>query len=106
MAAIFVAATRQHVGKTSSCLGIVNGMRARLKDCGFIKPVGQRHVPVFEDGGTDQAASAAAAMAAAATAPGLWAMVAAVAMARERAAERAVATAEGATAAAARRSLR
>lgn len=73
MAAIFVAATRQHVGKTSSCLGIVNGMRARLKDCGFIKPVGQRHVPVFEDadGGLDEkAASAAAANAAAAALQG------------------------------------
>ena len=44
MAAIFVAATRQHVGKTSSCLGIVNGMKQRLPGggCGFIKPVGQQ----------------------------------------------------------------
>ncbi len=48
MAAIFVAATRQHVGKTSSCLGIVNGMKRRLDSVGFIKPVGQRHVPVFD----------------------------------------------------------
>ena len=48
MAAIFVAATRQHVGKTSSCLGIVNGMKRRLDSVGFIKPVGQRHVPVSD----------------------------------------------------------
>ena len=62
MAAIFVAATRQHVGKTSSCLGIVNGMKQRLPGggCGFIKPVGQRHVPVGTPTDPSLAAAAAA----------------------------------------------
>lgn len=42
--AVFIAATRQHVGKTSSCLGIVSGMAKRFDRVGFIKPVGQEHV--------------------------------------------------------------
>mmetsp|Transcript_21323 Transcript_21323/g.48097 ORF Transcript_21323/g.48097 Transcript_21323/m.48097 type:complete len:383 (-) Transcript_21323:265-1413(-) len=46
MSAVFVGATRQHVGKSSSCLGIVNVMKKKFGKCGFIKPVGQRHVPV------------------------------------------------------------
>mmetsp|Transcript_30535 Transcript_30535/g.36019 ORF Transcript_30535/g.36019 Transcript_30535/m.36019 type:complete len:385 (+) Transcript_30535:66-1220(+) len=46
MAAIFVGATKQHVGKSSSCLGLVSGFKERLGKCGFIKPVGQRWLPV------------------------------------------------------------
>lgn len=44
--AIFVAATAQHVGKTTTCLGIVSGLQKRFQRVGFIKPVGQQHVPV------------------------------------------------------------
>eukprot|EP01084_Bolivina_argentea_P161079 280421_1 len=40
---VFVAATRQHVGKTTTCLAIMSGLKKRYKDVGFIKPVGQEH---------------------------------------------------------------
>lgn len=43
---IFIAATRQHVGKTSTSLAIVSGLQKRFDKVGFIKPVGQQHVPV------------------------------------------------------------
>lgn len=46
MSAIFVGATKQHVGKSSSCLGLVSGMKTKFGKCGFIKPVGQRWLPV------------------------------------------------------------
>lgn len=45
---IFIAATRQNDGKTTISLGLIRGFRKRLKDVGFIKPVGQRYV--FEHG--------------------------------------------------------
>lgn len=48
-AAVYVAATRQHVGKTSTCLGLLQGLTSRLEDIGFLKPVGQQSVLV--DGG-------------------------------------------------------
>ncbi len=47
--AIFIAATGQHVGKTTLCLGIYSGILKRLKNVGFIKPVGQHHIQT-EDG--------------------------------------------------------
>lgn len=43
---IFVAATRQHVGKTTTSLAIMSGLKKRFNKVGFIKPVGQQHVPV------------------------------------------------------------
>lgn len=45
---IFIAATGQHVGKTTICLGVISGLIKRFGEVGFIKPVGQRHVPVSE----------------------------------------------------------
>ena len=48
---IFVAATRQHVGKTSSSLAIVSGLMKRFDKVGFIKPVGQQHVEVKSEAG-------------------------------------------------------
>ncbi|KAI9919601.1 hypothetical protein PsorP6_017713 [Peronosclerospora sorghi] len=45
-AAVYVAATRQHVGKTSTCLGILQGLTSRLDRIGFLKPVGQESVAV------------------------------------------------------------
>jgi phosphate acetyltransferase len=42
--AIFVAATGQHVGKTTVCLGIMSGLRKRFRSVGFLKPVGQELV--------------------------------------------------------------
>ena len=44
---IFVAATKQHVGKTSTSLALLSGLQKRFDKVGFIKPVGQQHVPVF-----------------------------------------------------------
>lgn len=46
--AIFVAATAQHVGKTTACLGIVSGLMKRYNRVGFIKPVGQEQVEAEE----------------------------------------------------------
>ena len=42
--AVFVAATGQHVGKTTICLGLMSGLKKRYKSVGFIKPIGQEHV--------------------------------------------------------------
>lgn len=42
--AFFVAATGQHVGKTTTCLGLVSGLMKKHKRVGFIKPIGQEHV--------------------------------------------------------------
>lgn len=41
---VFIAATGQHVGKTTICLGIIAGLKKRFQRVGFIKPVGQLHV--------------------------------------------------------------
>lgn len=43
---IFIAATGQNVGKTTTCLGVISGLQKRFQKVGFIKPVGQRHVKV------------------------------------------------------------
>ncbi|MBS3904226.1 MAG: AAA family ATPase [Simkania sp.] len=42
--AIFIASTGQHVGKTTTCLGLVGGLSKRFPTIGFMKPVGQEHV--------------------------------------------------------------
>ncbi|EQC38313.1 hypothetical protein SDRG_04033 [Saprolegnia diclina VS20] len=44
--AVYVAATRQHVGKTSTCLGLLQGLTSRFENIGYIKPVGQQSVLV------------------------------------------------------------
>lgn len=44
--AFFVAATGQHVGKTTTCLGLVSGLLKKHKNVGFIKPIGQEHVEI------------------------------------------------------------
>lgn len=50
---IFVAATGQHVGKTTVSLALMSGLKKRLNRVGFMKPVGQQHVPVSDGrGGT------------------------------------------------------
>jgi phosphate acetyltransferase len=43
---IFIGATGQDVGKTTTCLGVMAGLRKQFSSVGFIKPVGQRHVSV------------------------------------------------------------
>ncbi|MCB1110841.1 MAG: AAA family ATPase, partial [Chlamydiia bacterium] len=44
--AFFIAATGQHVGKTTTCLGLVSGLMKKYKNVGFIKPIGQEHVEI------------------------------------------------------------
>lgn len=46
--AIFIGATGQNVGKTTTCLGLISGLKKRYSKVGFIKPVGQQHVTVGE----------------------------------------------------------
>ena len=46
MRPIFVAATRQHVGKTTVSLALMSGLQRRFPRVGFMKPVGQQHVSV------------------------------------------------------------
>lgn len=47
---IYVAATSQHVGKTTTCLAILEGLKKRFpSSIGYVKPVGQQHVPVYSD---------------------------------------------------------
>ncbi len=43
---IFVAATEQNVGKTTTSLGLYGALRHRFRSIGFIKPVGQRFIDV------------------------------------------------------------
>lgn len=42
----FIAATGQNVGKTTTCLGLLAGLKKKFQDVGFIKPVGQEHIEV------------------------------------------------------------
>lgn len=44
MNAFFIAATGQNIGKTTTCLGLLSGLKKRHKSVGFIKPVGQEHI--------------------------------------------------------------
>jgi BioD-like phosphotransacetylase family protein len=45
---IFIAATGQNVGKTTTCLGMFAKMRKLGMNAGFIKPVGQRYLDIEE----------------------------------------------------------
>ena len=42
--AVFIAATGQNVGKTTTCLGLVSGLMKRHGAIGYMKPIGQEHV--------------------------------------------------------------
>ena len=50
---IFVAATRQHVGKTTVSLALMSGLKKRFGRVGFIKPVGQQHITLTDEHGRD-----------------------------------------------------
>lgn len=52
--AIFVAATGQHVGKTTLCLGLLSGLKKRYKSVGFLKPVGQEIVKTVDGNEVDK----------------------------------------------------
>ncbi len=44
--ALFIAATGQNVGKTTTCLGLLSGLKKKFQTVGFMKPVGQEHVEI------------------------------------------------------------
>lgn len=47
---IYVAATREHVGKTTTCLALMAGLKKRFPNSvGFMKPVGQKQVTVHSN---------------------------------------------------------
>ena len=50
---IYVAATKQHAGKTTVSLALMSGLTKRFGKVGFIKPVGQQHVPVQTSDGDE-----------------------------------------------------
>ncbi len=43
---VFIAATRQHDGKTTTSLGLLAALRQAHRRIGYIKPVGQRYVEI------------------------------------------------------------
>lgn len=45
---VFIAATRQHDGKTTTSLGLIAALQKKFARIGYIKPVGQRFVEVAE----------------------------------------------------------
>lgn len=45
---VFIAATRQNDGKTTTSLGLLAALQARFPRIGYIKPVGQRFVEIEE----------------------------------------------------------
>jgi len=45
---IYVAATRQNDGKTTICLGLIAALQKRVRNVGYIKPVGQRYIEINE----------------------------------------------------------
>ncbi len=42
----YVASTGQHVGKTTTCLGLLSGLNKKTKSVGFLKPIGQQYVEI------------------------------------------------------------
>lgn len=51
---LFVASTGQHVGKTTTCLGLFSALEKQYSQIGFIKPVGQEHVQLNDEGPVDK----------------------------------------------------
>jgi phosphate acetyltransferase len=52
--AFFVAATGQNVGKTTTCLGLIAGLKNRFSSVGYLKPIGQETVEVASGGVVDK----------------------------------------------------
>lgn len=48
---IYVAATKEHVGKTSTSMALLSGLQKRFHKVGFMKPVGQKSLRVQTDDG-------------------------------------------------------
>lgn len=51
---IFIAATDQHVGKTTLCLGLLSGLKKRLPTVCFLKPIGQERVQLASGAHVDK----------------------------------------------------
>ena len=51
---LYVAATRQHVGKTTTCMALLSSLKKQSGCVGFMKPIGQERleVPVTSTSGT------------------------------------------------------
>jgi len=47
---IYVAATSQHIGKTTSTLGLIHALRQKGKNVGYCKPVGQEFIELSDRG--------------------------------------------------------
>ena len=45
---VFIAATRQNDGKTTTSLGLIAALQKKFPRIGYIKPVGQRFVEIEE----------------------------------------------------------
>jgi phosphate acetyltransferase len=45
---LFIASTGQHVGKTTTCLGLFSGLKKRFSNVSYMKPVGQEHVETLK----------------------------------------------------------
>ena len=45
---VFIAATRQNDGKTTTSLGLIAALQKNFPRVGYIKPVGQRFVEIEE----------------------------------------------------------
>ena len=45
---VFIAATRQNDGKTTTSLGLIAALQKKFPRVGYIKPVGQRFVKIEE----------------------------------------------------------
>lgn len=43
---VYIGATRQNDGKTITCLGLISGLKKRLENVGYMKPVGQRYIEI------------------------------------------------------------
>lgn len=46
---LYIASTGQHVGKTTTTLGLFSGLKKRFQTVGYMKPVGQEHVQIKKD---------------------------------------------------------
>ena len=52
--ALFIAATAQHAGKSTTSLGVYSGLSKRFDKVGFIKPVGQQYITTAEGDRVDK----------------------------------------------------
>lgn len=44
MRGLFIASTGQHIGKTTTCLGLFSGLSKLFSNLGYMKPIGQQQI--------------------------------------------------------------